>query len=367
MRLAVGQLGRSTSTLVGPVLLTTVLLTSGCQPAVEAAPTDQLIRPARVVLVNHVQPKSQHRFVGRVEAAQSVDLSFEVAGTLDKLPVDEGQSIAKGTLVAALDPTDLNLAVREAQVQLRLARQDLDRKQRMLSNRSIAQSTLDQAAATHELWQVRLAQARERLADSRLTAPFDAYVARRYLDNFVNVRVGDTVARLHDTKELLVVANIPEDLLATVSSDQVLSVKASFTFIPGETFTLTYRKNRGEADSVAQTYEVAFAMPRPAEWNILPGMNAKVDVSLARLETVKALAHIPSAALVAQADESIYVWLYDPKTHQVQRQPVEVGTPNANGIPVLRGLQGGEMVVTSGASQLQEGMQIRVLGNVHGA
>ena len=42
--------------------------------------------------------------------------------------------------MAALDTTDFELAVREARVQLQLARQDLERKQQMLRQRGIAKS-----------------------------------------------------------------------------------------------------------------------------------------------------------------------------------------------------------------------------------
>lgn len=357
-------LGHSKGYGLAGLLIASAVTLSACKPSAPPPAADQAIRPARIVLVGATQREVTHQFVGRIEAAQSIDVTFEVGGPLQKLPVQEGQTVTKGTLIAALDPTDLNLAVREAKVQLKLARQDLDRKQRMLALRSIAPSAVDGAVANHELQQVRLEQARESLADSRITAPFDAYLAHRYVDNFVNVKAGDKIARLNDLHELLVITSIPDHLLATVSADQLLTSSARFTFAPDRSFPITYRRNRGEADAVAQTYEVAFALPRPEGLNVLPGMTATVDIKLSGTAASQNVTHIPTTALVSHPDTSFFVWQFDPDTQRVRRLDVEVGTPSKLGVPVLKGLKGGELIVASGASQLQDGMEIRALGDI---
>lgn len=73
-------------------------------------------RPARVMVVSEVDDLFTRDFTGRVDAVQTVDLAFRVSGQLVELPVVEGQRIAKGDLIAALDPTDYENALREARV-----------------------------------------------------------------------------------------------------------------------------------------------------------------------------------------------------------------------------------------------------------
>ncbi len=323
---------------------------------------DQSIRPARVFQVTAEGGRILHEFVGRVDAAQTVDLSFEVAGPLARLEVREGQSVNSGELVAALNPRDFQLAVREAEVQLKLARQDLRRKQKLLKDRGISQSLVDDAQAQYDLRQVGLAQARENLADTRITAPFDAFVARRFTDNFVNVRAGDPIVRLSDLNELFVMASVPESLAATATEDRVIGIHARFPFLPDERFELTYRENTGEADAVAQTYQVTFAMPRPEAWNILPGMTATIELELTPEDPSQLNITIPTSALVADAERQFFVWVFHPDTQLVEKRPVEVGPMQGQGISVRSGLQGGELIVASGASQLRTGMKIRVLG-----
>jgi RND family efflux transporter MFP subunit len=344
---------------VSRVLLLSAAL-AGCERPEEAV-VDQAVRPAKLFRVSADRATVIHEFVGRVEAAETVDLSFEVPGELRQLPVREGQDLPAGELVAALDTRDFELAMQEAAVQRRLAAQDLERKEALLQRRGISQSLVDDARALEELWSVRLAQAEERLADTRLTAPFDAVVARRYVDNRSRVQVGDLIVRLLDLNELDVVASVPAGLLATVTPDRVVAFTATFDFLPGLEYPLTYRENSGEANPVAQTYDVAFTMAPPEETNILPGMTARVQVELTAGPGSSGIG-IPTTALLSEPDGKFFVWVFDPESSIVHRRAVRVGAPLAQGVTVEQGLDGGELVVAAGASQLQAGMRVRPLG-----
>jgi RND family efflux transporter MFP subunit len=344
-------------------LILLVLVCAGCEPAAEIVVEEQAVRPARIFRVSSEGVTLENQFVARVEAAQTVDVSFEVSGPLAELPVREGQTIDKGTLVAALDPTDFQLAVREAEVQLKLARQDLQRKRKLLADRGISQSVVDDAQALHDLRSVRLAQAREALEDARIVAPFDAYVARRYTDNYANVQAGDKIVRLNDLNEIHVVASVPESLAATGSADQLIGAHAVFPFRPDQRYPLTFRENLGEADAVAQTYEVTFAMPPPPNLQILPGMTATLELEMMAAEGEGRTMNIPTSALIADSDKRFIVWIYDPETQAVSKRTVEVGPAVGRGVAVVSGLANGELIVATGASQLQNGMKIRVLGD----
>ncbi len=336
-----------------------VLLLAACTDRADPVAEPQSVRPARILEVT-VSPDSRKlSFVGRIEAAKSIDLAFEVSGPLQQLPVREGQTVERGALVAALDPTEFQLAVREAEVQLKLARQDLQRKERILKQRAIARSDVDDARSFFELQRVRLERARETLRDTRLISPFDALVARRYVDSFVNVRAADPIVRLHDLHELLVVANIPEHLFATVSATDVTDTYCQFEFAPSRRFPLTVRENRTEADSVAQTYEVSFAMDRPADLNLLPGMTTTVFVELSNGVDHRIL--LPPAAVIGAPDGSMFVWVLANEEGDVERRSVRVGAPGRDGVPVIEGLQAGDRVVTTGAERLQDGMRVRPL------
>ena len=239
------------------LLLFLVVALTACNREPPPEPVNQAIRPAKLFRVAAVENTTRHSFVGKVEAAQTVDMSFQVPGRLAKLDILEGQQLPRGTLIAALEPDDYDLAVREARVQLNIARQDFDRKKSLLKDKGISESLVDDARALYQLRQVHLAQARENLADTKMLAPFDnAYVSKRFVDNHVNVTGGQPIVRLYDMNTLHIVTSVPEAMRATATNDQVRDLYTTFSFLPGERFPLTVRETSGEGGNVAQTYEV---------------------------------------------------------------------------------------------------------------
>ncbi|MFT7218857.1 MAG: RND family efflux transporter MFP subunit [Candidatus Azotimanducaceae bacterium] len=340
-------------------VLALFLMLAGCDGTEVASVESQITRPAKILTIANESDDIVLEFSARIEALQTIDLSFEVGGPLAELPILEGETLARGALVAALDPTEFRLAVQEAEVQLKLAAQDLNRKRKVLKDNGIAKSQVEDARSNYELMKVRLSKARERYDDSKIHAPFKAYVSQRYFDAHVNVRAGDPIARLHDLSALQVVFNVPEEQLATVGPDRLLASWAEFSFADGERFEMQFHQSRGEADAVAQTFEVSFTMANPADWNILPGMTTTANIHLKGQEQGQSL--IPASALVPNADDSLSVWLYDPETQQVKKVPVETGAPRPQGIPILSGLMPGDQIVITGANQLQAGMRVRPL------
>lgn len=357
------------------VVLVCAVLLVGCEQSVPPA-ADQTVRPAKLFQVSESSSASIHQLVGRVEAAQTVDVAFEIGGILNQVPLREGQAVSKGALIAQLDPTDFQLAVREAEVQLRLSAQDLRRKEALLRDRGISESVVDDARANYDLSQVHLAQARERLAKTRITAPFDGLVSNRYVDNRTRVGAGESIVRLSDLNQFKVLVAFPENLMAELplntapnaaeNSKAQATITAQFAFLPNESFPLRFAENTGEANTVAQTFNVAFFMQRPTQYNILPGMTAKVRIESAHSSSSPDhnLITIPTSALQSAVDGNFFVWDYDPDTQRVSKRSVQVAQLNDGGIAVTAGLATGDILVAAGASQLQDGMQVRPLGKL---
>ncbi len=325
---------------------------------------DQAVRPARIFKVQTDVDALTRRFVGKVDASQTVDMSFEVSGLLATLPILEGQPVIEGSVLASLDPSNFELKLREAKVQLELATRDMERKIKLLNDRGISPSQVDDAKALFELRKVNYDQARKAYADTTIFAPFNGFIAKRYKDNHVNVRAGEKILRINDLSELFVYVSAPEKLAATVTPDRIVSLTATFEFAPGREFPLTFRENLGEADAVAQTYKVTFAMPYPEGQNILPGMTASVEIVLKAENVDTPRVTIPINALVTNPDNSFAVWVFDRETLLVSKRSVVVDQLVDSGVQINSGLQNGEYIVAAGASQLQQGMKVRMLGEL---
>lgn len=341
--------------------LTAALILASCADDTPTPPAQpRLVQLAEVTAENG---ETRHEFVGRVEARLSVDMAFQVSGQLAELPLNEGVLIEQGTLVAALDAEDFERAAREARVQLQQANSELER-QRTLHERGIAsQAALDSAQTNYDLREVALQTARRNLGYATLTAPFDALVSRRLVDNFTIVSPGQPVVRLMDVSELRVSIPISEGMVATFDADDLVSLEAAFSFLPGQTFSLVPRELVSEPDAASRTYRAIAALPDNIPANILPGMTATVLAQFANDASALTGMRIPLAAVSAAPDGSQRVWVFDETAGTVSPQSITTGGFEGETVIVTDGLRAGDRIVTAGISALHDGMAVRPLSD----
>jgi len=96
------------------------LLPSGCSKPI--APPPELIRPVKTLLVTPGDDIHIRSFPGKVEASRRVELAFQVPGLLVKLPVKEGQQVAKDEVIAELRQDEFQARLKSLQGQLDQAR-----------------------------------------------------------------------------------------------------------------------------------------------------------------------------------------------------------------------------------------------------
>ena len=82
-------------------------------------------RPVKTMLVTAGNPPLVRTFPGKVEASKSAELAFQVPGLLVKLPVKEGQKVAKGAVIAQLRQDEFQARLKSVQGQLDQARATL--------------------------------------------------------------------------------------------------------------------------------------------------------------------------------------------------------------------------------------------------
>jgi RND family efflux transporter MFP subunit len=254
------------------------LLLAACSESEANKAEDPQVQTVVIEPVSDSAVIGTRNFVGRLAPVSTVNVSFRVGGELIEIPVGEGTKVEKGALLAALDPTDYELALRQAKLSAELAKADFERKEKLLTSNSISRAAFDQSKTDHELREVAAENALRDLSYTAIEAPFDALITRRLTDAHTNVQAGQQVLRIQDISEFRVKISVPEDILRLVGDPKMIQAEA---MIPGtdKRYPLEYREHNTEADSVAQTYEVTFGMAPPTDANLLPGMTVAVAVA----------------------------------------------------------------------------------------
>jgi membrane fusion protein, multidrug efflux system len=114
---------RGAHPLLQLVALTIICLTAGCSRQTETR--SEVARPVKTMVVAAGDQLLARTFPGKVEASKSVELAFQVPGLLVKLPVKEGQKVAKGVVIAQLRQDEFQARLKSVQGQFDQARANL--------------------------------------------------------------------------------------------------------------------------------------------------------------------------------------------------------------------------------------------------
>lgn len=78
----------------------------------------KVVRPVMAMKVTDEVLFKQRKFPGTAKATQEIDLAFRVSGPLITLPVDIGDVVSQGDVIARIDPRDYEVELRSAQGEL---------------------------------------------------------------------------------------------------------------------------------------------------------------------------------------------------------------------------------------------------------
>ncbi|MEX3314444.1 efflux RND transporter periplasmic adaptor subunit [Sulfitobacter sp. PS-8MA] len=333
----------------------------GAEGATGAA-TDQPMTVEVTEVVSRMVNQSRS-VTGRVKPVRTVDIAFQVPGQIISIAVQPGSHVDEGDLIAQLDQTDFELAVDRAQASHALADSELKRATSLAERGVAADARLDSARAQFAQADVSLREAKRRYDQTRIVAPFDAIVARTFVEEYVNVTSAAPVARLQDISEMRVLISMSEELAAVGRmAPDAYEIVASFPAVPGYTAPLVLRSFATDADPTAQTYDVEFAISGEIDPRILPGMTADVRISTTSVENPEPSYIIPVSAVDTTSRTDPSAWIYDPASQTVTRRTIRLGLPVNDDFIVLDGLEAGEMVVSGGWWRLSDNQTVTVAG-----
>jgi len=355
--------------------LTSVLLLSACDKV--EPEKKEVIRPVRAMQVDDVTEFRQRQFPGIAKATQEVDLAFRVSGPLTEFPVNVGDLVSKGDIVARIDPRDFQVQVNNARGQLdrekaklKRAEADYEREMKILSKDAGATSQAaverkealrDQARADINSVQATLTSAKDHLNYTYLRAPFDGIVVSTYVENFEDVQAKKPIVRIVDDSSIEMIINIPESLISLVS--EATNIEVVFDSFPTVKVLAEIKEIGTEASKSTRTYPVTLLMTQPSEVKILPGMAGKATGESAAPDSQLAKGiQVPLTAIFSPDDiDKTYVWIIDKESKQVTKREVSTGSLKDSGIIVTQGLNAGEWIAIAGVHYLREGMDIKIL------
>lgn len=350
-----------------PALAACVLLLPACsQPPAETPP-----RPVKLLTVGSVSAGPRVELAGEVRARVESRLGFRVGGKLVERPVEVGERVVAGQVLARLDPRDFQLARQAAASQrdaaeqeVSRARADMTRLESLRRQGYVSAAEIDRARVALAAAEAAREQAgslssleENRLGDATLRADAAGVIVGVQADVGEVVSPGMPVLVLARDGAREIAVEFPEDRAPLAKAAKA---QAFLWANPAERFPATLRELAAAADPVTRTFRARYSVQAPAGAFAL-GQSATLvlDVPADPRLAAAGVVRLPTTALVAAQGASL-VWVYDPNASIVRRTPVKVAGMDGNDI-LVAGLPDGAQVVVAGTHTLKEGQPVRPL------
>ncbi len=325
---------------------------AGAEPAPVSGRT--LERGAVRVLVQTVQAQTIDQLVtlhGVTAPDRAVTLRAETAGRVLSLQAGEGDRVAAGALLAALEPGDLPARLAHARDLVTQRELEYTGTQRLRKQNNVSEAELAAARARLSSARAELRAIERSQEKTRVDAPFAGSVDRLLVETGDYVQAGDPVARILNFRPTLVIGHVSETEGALLSD----GLAGAGALRDGTVLSGHVRHVAAEADSQSRTHRVEFELASVADWQPLAGSTARIDI---RVRSVTA--HLLSPALLT-LDETgrLGVKVVDPD-ERARFMPVQLVRAGVEGAWVS-GLPERTRLITMGAGFVDDGETVEAV------
>jgi multidrug efflux system membrane fusion protein len=306
-----------------------------------APPSVTVVHPRRGPAVQAVYA------TGTVEPTVMVPISAHSTARLVELNVDEGQTVAKGQVLARLEDDDLRRAVEVTEAEERYTKAELDRLGVLVGRQVVARSAYERARADWEKARAAAARAAAEAGYLQLVAPAGGTVIRR--DGEIGQLIGanQTVFWLYSNAPLRISAEVDEEDIAQVRAGQQVLIRSDA--LPGQTFHGQVQAVTPKGDPVARSYRVRISLT--ADTPLMIGMTTENNIVLRQSDDALL---VPAGSV--QQDT---VWRVE--DGRVSPQKVKIGAKGATEVEILDGVGEGDWVVAGPSPRLTAGQQVHAV------
>jgi multidrug efflux system membrane fusion protein len=293
---------------------------------------------------------------GKVAAAKEMQLSFKTGGFIARITVGEGERVSRGQLLAELALDEIEAQSAQADALAAKAQRDLQRMERLYADEVVSLEALQNARTQAEIAESARAATDFNLRYSRIIAPRDGLILRRFKEERELVVPGQPVVALGaDSEGYVIRAALSDRELVQVAIGD--SAQIELDAYPNRTLNGQVREIAGAADSLTGLFPIEISL-MDSDLRLSSGLVAKVQLQPLSASEGRKI-YVPIAAVVEGVGRIAHVFVREGDIARKQR--VEIDFIVNEEAALLDGIDGQREVITEGALYLQDGERIRVL------
>ncbi len=348
-----------------------ILVFCGCEEQVSsaAAPVEETRIEVKAI---HPHRGEVYRFInlpGEVRPLYEVTLFAKVDGYLEKLTVDKGDSVMAGDLIANIDVPEFRANLVKYKAELELAQAEFKETSETATNNAtyVRVSEADTGKTRLAVAGGKLAVAKANvqyteamLKYSRVTAPFDGIITKRYVDpgayipapNAADTPQAAAIVNLTNFKTLRLQVAVPETEATHIEVGQ--PIRWTTDSYPGQHFDGTVTRAYWALDKATKTMLTETQMANPG-MKLRPGMLVNARMGVEKKDDALLL---PVEAVVREKTNSFAYIFSDGKAKKV---PVETGFNDGTNVEIVAGVTPADLAIVPGKQAMRPGQLVKVI------
>lgn len=348
------------------ITLGATILISSCGGEDKKMLTDN--SPAVAVQIKTVSDDGGSRFLtvsGKVEAAQSANISTRMMGYVDEVYVQVGDKVRKGELLLSVNNADIsaklaqvNASITEATAAFTNAEKDYNRFTTLFQENSASQKELDDITAHYNMTKARLESANQmkngvnaQMGYANIRAPFKGVVTNKFIHAGDMANPGMPLLEVESPSTYQVSAMVPESEIFQIKNDTEVTVQLNAL---NQTIGAKVVEVSTSSKSTGGQYLVKVNLDK-TDVHIMSGMYATVQFPVARqntsstvmipIESIVNNGQLSGVYTVSQSNTALLRWL-------------RLGRIVGDQVEVLSGLSADENYIVSAEGKLFNGAKI---------
>ena len=299
-------------------------------------------------------------FQGTLETDKNIVMYPEIPGLLKSINVVEGQPVKKGDVLAVISDSGLIDQLQQLEIQLALAKTTYERQNRLWEQKIGSEMQFLQAKTQYLSLEKSIAQMKDQVAKTTISAPFDGIVDHLLADVGSSLAPGMTpVVRVINLDEMKVSAQIPEIHLNNIKKAAKVAVNIP---VLNKTLAAEIKAVGNFINPNNRSFRVEIGLENNTG-DLKPNMTVLLNINDYKNE---AAILIPSKNILEDQAGAKYVYTLEDVPgqegmHKAIKTFVKTGKSSDNKTEILEGLSAGDQLVEDGIRLVKDQQLVKII------
>ena len=318
----------------------------------------------RLTLISKYEIKEQEfnsyiETQANLKTRKNILILSEFQGTLERVFVEEGQKVKKGTLLAQINDSGLQEQLEQLEIQTNFAKENFERVQRLWENNIGSEIQYLKSKADYETSQKGVDQMSDMLSKTKIYAPFDGIIDEIISNPGSSMVPGiSQILRLVNLETVYAEAFVSEKYISNVSTEtealvRIPLLEKEIKSVITQTGNFINPNNR--------TFRIEVPVENPDN-KIKQNLDAKIRINIYKKEDALV---VPLRIIREDASGENYLYVINEDVKEgvyvTKKTYVKLGNKSNKDAEVIEGLNVGELIVLEGANIVEDSQRVKLI------